>query len=205
MLCPIVEIERRSARVEGIRRVGGARQPRGGVEGHIVVEELPEERRPSRVTRVVGVVGAQGEVDDQCLGPSRERIRGVEQAAGPAELAQRRLNLRALRCERRQPEHAPETVGTDGGGGVGAGPLTRRRHDACRVEGHGARARTLGAQEPPTAEPVLVLRGHRCWSSSRSRDTGPRPPARAGSRIQAGRCGGGAVRRCRQVRSRPRR
>ena len=75
-----------------------------------MVEELAEERRPCRLTRVVGVVRAQREVDNQCLGPRRERIGGIEQAAGLAELAQRRLDLRALLGERRQPEDPPEML-----------------------------------------------------------------------------------------------
>jgi hypothetical protein len=76
-----------------------------------VVEELAEERRPRRVVRVVGVVGAQGQIDDQLLGPGLERVLGVEQAAGLAQLAQRRLDLRALLRKRRQPEDPTEVLG----------------------------------------------------------------------------------------------
>jgi hypothetical protein len=76
-----------------------------------VVEELAEERRPRRVVRVVGVVGAQGQIDDQLLGPGLERVLGVEQPAGLAQLAQRRLDLRALLRKRRQPEDPTEVLG----------------------------------------------------------------------------------------------
>src|SRR3954452_12551289 len=111
-------------------------------------------------------------------------VGGVEQAAGLAKLAQRHLNLRAVRCERRQPEHPPEMVGAGGRCCAGAAPAPWRGDDGRRVERHGARACTHGTEEPPAAEPVLVVRGHRCGPSSRRR----RPKGRSardalGSRV----------------------
>jgi len=76
-----------------------------------VVEELAEERRPRRVGGVVGVVGTQRQIDDQLLGPGLERVLGVKQAAGLAQLTQRRLDLRALLRERWQPEDPTEVLG----------------------------------------------------------------------------------------------
>ena len=95
-----VEVER--GRAEVARALGSGRAPerRARVEGHVVVEELAEERRARRLARVVRVVRAQRQVDDQRLRPGRQRVVRVEQPARLAELAQRRLDLRALLRER---------------------------------------------------------------------------------------------------------
>jgi hypothetical protein len=63
------------------------------------------------VVGVVGVVGTQRQIADQLLGPGLERVLGVEQAACLAQFAQRRLDLRALPRERRQPEDPTEVLG----------------------------------------------------------------------------------------------
>jgi hypothetical protein len=172
-----VEVERRCAEVAGVRGIGGARQPRRRIEGHVVIEELAEEGGPRRLARVVRVVRAQREIDDQRLGPRRQRIGGVEQAAGPAELAQRRLDARAVLRERRQPEDPPEVIATGGRRGGRARPGPRRRDDAPRVERHGARARAHGTEEPPAAEPVLVVRGHGAGRATRRRRSPTTPAA----------------------------
>jgi hypothetical protein len=49
------------------------------------------------------------------LRPCRERVVRIEQPTSPAELDQRRLDPRALRSERRQPEDPPEVIPADGG------------------------------------------------------------------------------------------
>ena len=160
-----VQVERRRAEVARVGRIGGLCEPRCGVEGHVVVDELAEEGRPRRVAGVVGIVGAQRGVDDQRLGSRRQRIGGVQQAAGPAQLAQRRLDLRRLPRERRQPEDPPEVLGA-GRRRVGAGPVPRRPRrcgDGARgIERHGARSCAHGAQKSPAAEPVALVFTHHC-------------------------------------------
>jgi hypothetical protein len=113
---PVDRIQIQARRAVVARRLWFSRlgKPGVGIEGHVVVEELAEERRPRRVGRVVGVVDAQRRIDDQLLWAGLERVPGVEEAAGLAQLAQRRLDLRALPRERRQPEDPTEVLGRGG-------------------------------------------------------------------------------------------
>ena len=94
-----VEVERRRAEVARRLRFGRLAEPRVGVEGHVVVEELAEERRPRRVRRVVGVVGAQRQVDDQLpwARPRADRWRRAGRRACPARAAPPRPSGSAAR------------------------------------------------------------------------------------------------------------
>ena len=60
---------------------------------------------------LLGLLALSDRSTISCFGPGRERVVGVEQAAGLAQLAQRRLDRRALLRERRQPEDPPEVLG----------------------------------------------------------------------------------------------
>ena len=164
-----VEVERRRAEVAGLLGIGRLRQPRAGVEGDVVVEELPEEGRARRVVGVVGVVRAQRQVDDERLRSRREGIGRVQEPSRLPQLAQRRLHLRSVRRERREPEDAAEVLGRQRGPAV-AGLRARRRHRseggllrlsrrgrAPRIQGHRPGARANRAQKPPAAQSPLAL------------------------------------------------
>ena len=145
-----VEVERRRAAVA--RRLPGrsaAPSRERGVEGHVVVEELAEERRPRRVGRVVRVVRRSATRSTiSCL---RARPRADRAASsrppGLPELAQRRLDLRPLLRERRQPEDPPEVLG--------AGRRPAWAHGACAAAGAGAATAPAGssATAPALAPP----------------------------------------------------
>ena len=127
-----------------------------------MVHELADEGDPGRVVRVVRVVGAQGEVDDQVLGAAREVVVRIEQAAGLADLEERGLERGARLGERGQPEDAPEAVG--------ALDHRRRRVPATVVPLAGDsraqaslarshRARRRSGQELAAGDPSVSFRG----------------------------------------------
>ena len=162
-----VEIERRGAEVASVLGLGRLGQSRAGVERHVVVEELAEERRAGRVRRVVRVVRAQRQVDDQCLRPCGQRVGGVEQAAGLPELDQRGLDRRCLHRERRQLEDPAEVIAP-------FGPAARRRKagrsECCRrVQRQGSRPRPHSAEEAPAADPAFGVTCHLWVPSCSSR------------------------------------
>ena len=174
-----IQVQRRRAVVARRLWFGRLAKPGVGIEGHVVVEELAEERRPRRVVGVVGVVGAQRLIDDQLLGPGLERVLGVEQAAGPAQLAQRRLDLRALLRERWQSEDPTEVLGRQEPPPARRGRSRRRRRRAAGIERRRAGARPHRSQESPAAQSMLVVRGHRHASSARPRARAARDRPRA--------------------------
>ena len=102
-----IEIERRRARVG--RSVGprGHAEPRRCVEGHVVVEELAEERDAGRVRRVVDVVRAEVGFRDEADGPHFERVLGVEQAAGRSHFFQGAAHVRRRLRKRRESIEEP--------------------------------------------------------------------------------------------------
>ena len=100
-------------RVAGVRRESRNRrapEPRRGVEGHVVVEELAHEGDASGVRVVVGVVDVQQGIDDELQGPGRELVGGIHQSASSTERSERRRDRGSRQGEGRQEEHAAEAV-----------------------------------------------------------------------------------------------
>ena len=89
-----VEVERRGAGVRGAFRTRRHAELRRRVERHVVVEELAEERHAGRVRGVVTIVGAQFWIRDETDWPFLQRVFGIEQATGSAELVEHSPHLR---------------------------------------------------------------------------------------------------------------
>ena len=178
-----VEVERRRA---GLRRILGVGR----------AAPASRSRRRSCRGRGTGRGTSSLRCESGCWGCSRSaRGRRSVPSARPRADRRRRAGRPACRARSAPPrrlglcsanggnsEDPPEVVGAGGRRCAGARPLTRRRDGARRVDRHGTRACAHSTQEPPAAEPVLVLRGHRCCPSSRRR--GPkgrsaRDPSRA--------------------------
>jgi hypothetical protein len=106
-----------------------------------VVEELAEERRSRGVEGVVAVSGAQLRVGDQPYRPFVQRVAGVQEATGFADVSERRAAAVVRRDEGRQVgKHAPEPVG--GRGRLGSAVTGERRSGPA---GHRTRRRRADA------------------------------------------------------------
>ena len=84
---------------------------RGCVEGHIVIEKLPEERETGSPRGIVPIVRTQFRIRDETDRAFVQWVLGVHQPAGRTELGERGLDPRRWVRERRQIEHAAESVG----------------------------------------------------------------------------------------------
>ena len=108
----VVEREARGAEVRDLLRVDLPLEAGGRVEGHVVVEELPEEGEPGRQVRIVRVLRRQRRVGDQVGRRLGQVVLGVHDAAGLADLDERRAGLRRVGGEGGQvAEHPAEAAG----------------------------------------------------------------------------------------------
>ena len=126
-----VEVERRRAPVRRAARIGRNSHHRARVERDVVIDELPQKRRPRRVTRIVRIVHAQAEIRDQQPRPLAQVVVRVERPARRAQRAQRIPDP----VRRRRED-----------GQVGKEPAERRR-----ARRHGPASRRLGAWRERTA------------------------------------------------------
>ena len=108
----IVEREARCPEVRDLLRIDLPLEARGRIEGHVVIEELPEEGEPGRQRRVVRVVHGQRGVGDQVGRRLVQVVRGIHDSAGLADVEQRRAGLRRVGSECGQVAEQPaETAG----------------------------------------------------------------------------------------------
>ena len=105
-----VQVERRCARVGRYQRVLRHAERRGLIEGDVVIDELPHERRPGGHRRVIRIgavrirrrrIPVHRRIDNQRLRSGRELIAGVHDPARPTHLQQRRADPVVRLDERR--------------------------------------------------------------------------------------------------------
>ena len=105
-----VEVERRDAEVADRLGVLTPRQARRRIEGHVVVEELADEREARGHRRVVRIRRAENGIHDEGERVG-EIVTGVHDPARLADLSQRGPDRRGVRRERWQRrEHPPEAT-----------------------------------------------------------------------------------------------
>jgi hypothetical protein len=138
-----IEIQRRRPGVRRDQRVLRYAELGGLIEGDVVVGELADERRAGRHRRVVrigpvrvggGRIPVDRAVDDQCLAARGEVVVGIQDAALPADLEQRRSHgIGRLREGRQGGKQPTETAAAERCTITAA----RVRHRRCGLGGAG--------------------------------------------------------------------